>query len=473
MVRVRIWREQFVGRLYMSQCVRNNSANLAPTNMSHDQSSVAWPYELTQATTNCLNSHRNSAEQTVQFRLEDEQGNEPCDSSGFPAQRNAFGMESTFVTVNRCTTSTSNSIVKDREFRAPLGDNQMHRRNGDALSRFRCKSPTKSEGTYTILSGINIARTPRVRYIEEKDNCCSTILAEKLRAIQTPTNLDRSTLGCLPNGRPVTISRQYSSETRSSWENQEVSVYPTPRIPAASDLELLEIRNHSVTTTNSRISAPETFCLELVTFLLTKFHCGQTTGASTCSARLERRQKCVLRIRLLHSCLIFILILIATIILPSIIFHHTEKGWSFLDAIYFCVISMTLVGLGDLVPSGYETIEESRTPTVLYLKRIFNVLTTIYLLFGTTMILFGVRVIEDSICSERNAVSNQSLLVGDPAIRMYNSDTAFESGQSNVTSAPTNFIRRGRSNTDVSIIKKKPQAEPPPEEKRGNNSQHS
>jgi hypothetical protein len=41
---------------------------------------------------------------------------------------------------------------------------------------------------------------------------------------------------------------------------------------------------------------------------------------------------------------------VATVMLGAIIFRWLE-GWSWLDAIYFCVVTLTTVGYGDLAPT--------------------------------------------------------------------------------------------------------------------------
>lgn len=39
-----------------------------------------------------------------------------------------------------------------------------------------------------------------------------------------------------------------------------------------------------------------------------------------------------------------------TLLLGTFVFHRLE-GWSYLDALYFCVISLATIGYGDLTPT--------------------------------------------------------------------------------------------------------------------------
>ena len=61
------------------------------------------------------------------------------------------------------------------------------------------------------------------------------------------------------------------------------------------------------------------------------------------------------KIRFIHLCLILSFSLIFLFIIPSIIFTFLEDNWSFIDSFYFCFISLTTIGLGDLVAGDSPT----------------------------------------------------------------------------------------------------------------------
>ena len=54
--------------------------------------------------------------------------------------------------------------------------------------------------------------------------------------------------------------------------------------------------------------------------------------------------------------------LLVTLLLSGTIFYHHQEGWKLLDAFYFCVMTMTTIGYGDLTP----TTDKSKIFTIVY-----------------------------------------------------------------------------------------------------------
>jgi voltage-gated potassium channel len=50
-------------------------------------------------------------------------------------------------------------------------------------------------------------------------------------------------------------------------------------------------------------------------------------------------------------------------LLAGTLVYHSLEGWSYLDSLYFCVVSLATVGYGDLTP----TTPVGRTFTIVYL----------------------------------------------------------------------------------------------------------
>lgn len=104
-------------------------------------------------------------------------------------------------------------------------------------------------------------------------------------------------------------------------------------------------------------------------------------------------------LRFLHLSSLLMLFLVVLFIIPSVIFTYLEENWSFVDAIYFCFISLTTIGLGDLV-AGDSPTQRNRLFYKVCLTGKFRfgsvrsyLGSLVYLLVGVTMMMLIVALI--------------------------------------------------------------------------------
>ncbi|XP_067883910.1 potassium channel subfamily K member 6 [Heterodontus francisci] len=98
-----------------------------------------------------------------------------------------------------------------------------------------------------------------------------------------------------------------------------------------------------------------------------------------CQARLGYTKQQVTRV---HFLLLLLLALVSFFLIPSAIFSAIERNWSFLDAFYFCFISLTTIGLGDYVP-GEQTNQK--------LRPLYKMSVAFYLLCGLIVMLLLIQ----------------------------------------------------------------------------------
>ncbi|KAM9134397.1 potassium channel subfamily K member 7 isoform 2-T2 [Pangshura tecta] len=72
------------------------------------------------------------------------------------------------------------------------------------------------------------------------------------------------------------------------------------------------------------------------------------------------------------------------ILLPALCFWALENGWTFLESVYFCFISLSTIGLGDYVPG------RGSPPS---LRHLYKISITCYLLLGLLAMLLALETI--------------------------------------------------------------------------------
>ncbi|CAH8651104.1 unnamed protein product [Schistosoma intercalatum] len=98
-------------------------------------------------------------------------------------------------------------------------------------------------------------------------------------------------------------------------------------------------------------------------------------------------------------------VITCSVLIPGIVFTYLEQNWTYFDAIYFCIISLSAVGFGDMVASESKDSSASSLVTILYVKNIYRIMTAIYLVLGTTLIAVLVRSFQEIIDYEFSNVT--------------------------------------------------------------------
>ncbi|XP_067949022.1 potassium channel subfamily K member 1-like [Watersipora subatra] len=88
--------------------------------------------------------------------------------------------------------------------------------------------------------------------------------------------------------------------------------------------------------------------------------------------------------KLVHLAIVLSTLLLCIFLLPAAIFSSLESEWNYLDSLYYCIISVSTIGLGDYVPgNGYS--QPSRT--------FYQLSVSIYLFFGIICVMVTIRTV--------------------------------------------------------------------------------
>ncbi|GAB6031396.1 hypothetical protein CHUAL_009178 [Chamberlinius hualienensis] len=88
-------------------------------------------------------------------------------------------------------------------------------------------------------------------------------------------------------------------------------------------------------------------------------------------------------IRIFHLAIVVLVVLVFCLLIPAAVFNYLESDWAYLDSLYYCLISLTTIGLGDYVPG-----DSSSQPY----RFIYKICTIGYLVIGLSFMMLMLTV---------------------------------------------------------------------------------
>lgn len=86
------------------------------------------------------------------------------------------------------------------------------------------------------------------------------------------------------------------------------------------------------------------------------------------------------------------ILVVGYVLVGAYIFQRSE-GWRYLNAVYFCVITLTTIGFGDFVPKTASSNDSDFTPEVSI------TLSCVYLLFGMSLLFMTFNLVQEQVIS--------------------------------------------------------------------------
>ncbi|GLH04685.1 Uncharacterized protein GBIM_10340 [Gryllus bimaculatus] len=90
--------------------------------------------------------------------------------------------------------------------------------------------------------------------------------------------------------------------------------------------------------------------------------------------------------------------LVVTYIFCGAYLFHQWEGWHFLDAAYFCFITLTTIGFGDFVPAQHVRNDDGKVSIAL---------CSLYLLFGIALLAMSFNLVQEEVIGNVKSVAKR------------------------------------------------------------------
>ncbi|KAL5105445.1 Potassium channel subfamily K member 6 [Taenia crassiceps] len=292
------------------------------------------------------------------------------------------------LTVEHCSTSDTQTNARTVDSQSANGDAQSRPNEDEKGSRsFRMWLPFHSGKVNNSFAGSDQTNLPSSLKLHRKSKSLTSVHSDLRRTLycsKIADNIRKHTTIVLPE---------------KSVPNHEALV-DSEVLSAATRLKLLRKHCSTVSKTSAFLNmrSRRISVVQPPLTLREKLH--------------ALRQNRSTRARAFHLVMAVALVFTLILLMPAYVFMRLEPGWSYLDSVYFCFISLTTIGFGDFVPGRGATYGYASNGTQTYrlAHELYSIAVVVYLIGGTTMLMLLVRVYREMMEAERRIKRDRVIL---------------------------------------------------------------
>ena len=96
-------------------------------------------------------------------------------------------------------------------------------------------------------------------------------------------------------------------------------------------------------------------------------------------------------------------LLVLAYVLAGGYYFQNSENWSYWNAVYFCVVTLTTIGFGDFVPKTNAQGDQNPEISIVF--------SALYILFGISLIFMTFEMVQDQVVSSLKKVASRLGLI--------------------------------------------------------------